>query len=67
MNSGADHRVDHTYIDDFLQGALPAFDEKNLKSRIFNIASGKTHTFKKMARMVEEIIPVPTSPRALAY
>jgi len=59
MDSGADHRVDHTYIDDFVQGALLAFDEKNCKSRIFNIASGKAYTFKEMARMVEEIIPGP--------
>ena len=59
MDSGADHRVDHTYIDDFVQGALLAFDERNSKSRIFNIASGRAYTFKEMARMVEEIIPGP--------
>lgn len=59
MSSGADQRVDHTYIDDFVQGALLAFDAKNLKSRIFNIASGKAYTFQEMARMVEEMIPGP--------
>ncbi len=59
MDAGADHRVDHTYIDDFVQGALLAFDKRNLKSRVFNIASGKAHTFKEMAQMVEEIIPGP--------
>ena len=59
MDSGADHRVDHTYIDDFVQGALLAFDERNSKSRIFNIASGRAYTFKEMARMIEEIIPGP--------
>ena len=59
MESGADHRVDHTYIDDFVQGALLALDKRNLKSGIFNIASGKAYTFSEMARMVEEIIPGP--------
>ncbi len=59
MDSGADHRVDHTYIDDFVQGALLAFDVKNPKSRVFNIASGKAYTFSQMARMVEEIVPGP--------
>jgi nucleoside-diphosphate-sugar epimerase len=59
MEAGAEHRADHTHIDDFVQGTLLAFDKKNLKSRIFNIASGKAYTFQEMARMVEEIIPGP--------
>jgi nucleoside-diphosphate-sugar epimerase len=59
MDSGGDHRVDHTYIDDFVQGALLAFDVKNPKNRVFNIASGKAYTFNEMARMVEKIIPSP--------
>jgi nucleoside-diphosphate-sugar epimerase len=66
MNSGADHPVNQTYIDDFLQGALWALDEKNLESRISNITGGKVHTFKEMARMAGEIIPVPRGSRALA-
>ena len=59
MDSGADHRADHTHIDDFVQGTLLAFDKKNLKSRVFNIGSGKGYTFMEMAQMVEEIIPGP--------
>lgn len=57
MDSGADHRVDHTYIDDFLQGALLAFEAEQPQSRVFNIASGQAHTFREMAQMVAEIIP----------
>ena len=57
MDSGADHRVDHTYIDDFVQGALLAFEVEQPQSRIFNIASGQAHTFREMAQMVAEIIP----------
>ena len=57
MEAGGDHRIDHTYIDDFVQGALLAFDVEDPKNRIFNISSGKAHTFKEMARMVERIIP----------
>jgi len=59
MVSGSDHRIDHTYIDDFVQGALLAFDVKNPKHRVFNISSGRAYTFKEMARMVQEIIPGP--------
>ncbi len=57
MDSGADHRVDHTYIDDFVQGALLAFEAREPQSRIFHIASGQAHTFREMAQMVAEIIP----------
>ena len=57
MENGADHRVDHTYIDDFLQGALLAFEVVKPKSRVFNIASGKAHTFREMGEMVGVIIP----------
>jgi UDP-glucose 4-epimerase len=70
MDAGADHRVDHTYIDDFVQGALLAFDVKNPKSRVFNIASGKAYTFGEMARMVEQMIPgvkITVGPGLLKY
>ncbi len=59
LESGAEHRIDHTFIDDFVQGALLAFDARKPKSRIFNIASGQGHTYLEMARWVEEIIPGP--------
>jgi UDP-glucose 4-epimerase len=59
LESGAEHRIDHTYIDDFIQGALLAFDAIAPQSRIFNIASGQGHTYLEMARWVEEIIPGP--------
>ena len=60
MVSGSDHRIDHTYIDDFVQGALLAFDVKNPKHRVFNISSGRAYTFKEMAQMVIQIIPSAT-------
>ena len=59
MTCGADHKTDHTYIDDFVQGALRALDVKEPQNRVFNIASGEAHTYREMARMVEEIIPGP--------
>jgi UDP-glucose 4-epimerase len=70
METGGDHRVDHTYIDDFVQGALLAFDAKEPKNRIFNIASGKAYTFREMAEMVEEIVPgarISVGPGLLRY
>lgn len=70
METGGDHRVDHTYIDDFVQGALLAFDVKEPKNRIFNVASGKSYTFKEMAEMVEKIVPgakISVGPGLLKY
>jgi nucleoside-diphosphate-sugar epimerase len=57
LEFGAEHRIDHTYIDDFVQGVLMAFDAIAPQSRIYNIASGEGHTYLEMARYVEEIIP----------
>jgi len=70
METGGDHRADHTYIDDFVRGALLAFDVKEPKSRVFNIASGKAYTFKEMAQMVRKIIPgakITVGPGLLRY
>lgn len=70
MEAGGDHRIDHTYIDDFVQGALLAFDVKEPKSRIFNISSGKAYTFKEMADMVGKIVPgakISVGPGLLKY
>jgi nucleoside-diphosphate-sugar epimerase len=57
MGSGGDQRADHTYIEDFVQGAVRAFEIKEPKNRIFNISGGKGYTFNEMARMVEKIVP----------
>ena len=57
LDWGADHRIDHTYIDDFVQGTLLAFDVKAPKHRVFNIASGEGHTYREMVRMIQKIIP----------
>jgi len=57
LENGGDYRVDQTYIEDFVQGTLLAFDADSPRSRVFNIASGKGHTFAETARMVERIIP----------
>jgi UDP-glucose 4-epimerase len=57
LASGGDYRVDHTYIEDFVQGALLAFQKEDLKHRVFNIASGKAYTFSEVAEMVKRLVP----------
>jgi nucleoside-diphosphate-sugar epimerase len=57
LAAGADHRVDHTYIRDFVDGALRAFDLPTHRHDVYNIASGRAHTMAEMAELVRELIP----------
>lgn len=54
---GGDHRVDHTYIRDFIDGALGAFDLPAHAHDVYNIAGGRAYTMHEMAQVVRELIP----------
>ena len=54
---GGDHRVDHTYIRDFVDGVLAAFDLPTHPYDVYNIASGRASTMRDMAQIVRELIP----------
>lgn len=53
---GGDQKIDFTYIDDFVQGAVLA-TEKPTPHRIYNIASGRAYTLLELAQMVRQIVP----------
>src|SRR5689334_12638997 len=55
--SGADAKVDHTYVDDFVSGALSALDQRTHGYDVYNIASGEAATIDDMIRIVGELIP----------
>lgn len=57
LASGGDYRVDQTYIEDFVQGALLAFHAQTPRHRVFNIASGKAYSFSETAAMIKKLIP----------
>jgi len=54
---GADHKMDHTYIDDLVQGALLALDSKNPKYSVYNIATGKSYTLRDLVSLIKNILP----------
>jgi UDP-glucose 4-epimerase len=57
LPAGGDHRVDHTYIRDFLDGTLRAFDLPAHRHDVYNIASGRAYTMTEMAEIVKALIP----------
>ena len=57
LPTGGDHRLDHTYIRDFLDGTLRAFDLPVHRHDVYNIASGRAHTVAEVAEAVRELIP----------
>jgi len=55
--SGADAAVDHTYLDDFVSGALKALDHPTHRFDAYNIASGEATTVARMIELVQELVP----------
>ena len=54
---GRDSAIDHTYIDDLVQGVLLALDHKTHRYDVYNIASGEAPTVGDLARIACEIAP----------
>ncbi len=57
LSIGGDHRVDHTYIRDFIDGTLGAFDLPTHRYDVYNIATGRAYTIRETAEVVRELIP----------
>jgi UDP-glucose 4-epimerase len=55
--SGADVKIDHTYVDDFVSGALSALDQRIHLYDVYNIASGEAATINEMIGIIGELIP----------
>jgi len=54
---GGDARIDHTYLDDCVDGILLALDHPCHPFDVYNIASGEGRTIAEMAALVKELIP----------
>ncbi len=54
---GGDARIDHTYLDDCVDGILLALDHASHPYDVYNIASGKGRTLAEMVALVKELIP----------
>jgi UDP-glucose 4-epimerase len=55
--SGADSAIDHTYVDDFVEGTLAALDCPRHPFDAYNLASGTAPTLAEVVAAVKEIVP----------
>ena len=57
LPAGADFAVDHTHVDDTVQGILLALDQPEHPFDAYNIGSGEAPTLREMVEMVKELVP----------
>lgn len=55
--SGAESAIDHTYIDDFVDGTLAALDCGTHRHDVYNLSSGTAPTLAEVVAAVKEIVP----------
>lgn len=61
MDKGADQRLDFTYVEDAARGIVLLFDAKHPPHKIFNIATGESHSVGEVAELAKKHthFPVP--------
>jgi nucleoside-diphosphate-sugar epimerase len=57
LPSGADFAVDHTHVDDLVQGVLRALDKDAHPFDAYNIASGAAPSVAQIVAIVKELVP----------
>ncbi len=57
LSSGGEARIDHTYLDDCVDGILLALDHPGHPFDVYNVASGEAWTTAEMVALVKEHIP----------
>ena len=54
---GGDARIDHTYLEDCVDGILLALDHPSHSHDVYNISSGQSWSTSELVAMVRELIP----------
>lgn len=57
MESGADFRVDHTYIDDLVDGTLLVLDHEKHSHDAYHIATGEAPSLSQIVEIIKELVP----------
>lgn len=57
LPTGADSKIDHTYLDDFVDGTLRALDHADHAHDVYHVASDSCPTVGEMFDMVRELVP----------
>lgn len=54
---GAETKIDHTYVDDWVTAVLAALDHGKHQYDVYNVSSGEASTVAQLAQIVTELIP----------
>jgi nucleoside-diphosphate-sugar epimerase len=54
---GGDYRVDHTYIDDCVDGILRALDKPAHRFDVYHVATGEAPSMAEIVAIVKELVP----------
>lgn len=57
MKSGADFKVDHTYIDDIVDGTIRVLDHPDHPYDAYHIASGTASSLAEIVEILKELVP----------
>ncbi len=59
LEKGADQKLDFTYVEDVARGVVLLYKAKDLKHKIFNIATGMGNSVKKVAELAQKYTHFP--------
>jgi UDP-glucose 4-epimerase len=57
LPSGGDFRVDHTYIDDCVDGIVNALDKPKHRYDVYHIATGEAPSLAEIVDIIHELVP----------
>jgi UDP-glucose 4-epimerase len=57
LSEGGDSRMDHTYVDDIVDGTLAALDHRDHPFDTYNLATGTAPSVHEMIAILREIVP----------
>ena len=57
LDGGGDFRVDHTYIDDCVDGIIRILDKKDHRFDVYHVASGEAASLAEIVAMIREMVP----------
>jgi nucleoside-diphosphate-sugar epimerase len=57
LEGGGDYRVDHTYVDDCVDGIIRVLDKPKHRHDVYHIATGEAPSLAEIVDYVKEIVP----------
>lgn len=57
LSCGGDARIDHTYVDDCVDGILRVLDHPSHPYDVYNLGSGEGRTTAEMVALLKELVP----------